>query len=213
MDQRGAVRFDVIGDHNEIESSSESFMCLPSCYLQSRRSYFLRISISRWGGYHRPVLKSYIFRLQIPQNDMVDFDLCAVLQVESRFGLKISQLEEWTALKIVCPRLSSLTHRPLATSANSNSLFPVSHHHCHRHLTTISSPSSFITRSYAALRAADLDWIVGPGYNLGWYILGCSQRLALCLRHSARIGPDLLCHPSWKKLDDDKTWNSDATSA
>ena len=22
------------------------------------------------------------------------------------------------------------------------------------------------TRSYAALRAADLDWIVGPGYNL-----------------------------------------------
>ena len=25
-----------------------------------------------------------------------------------------------------------------------------------------------ITRSYAALRAADLDWIVGPGYSLGW---------------------------------------------
>ena len=24
-----------------------------------------------------------------------------------------------------------------------------------------------ITRSYAALRAADLDWIVGPGYSLG----------------------------------------------
>ena len=23
------------------------------------------------------------------------------------------------------------------------------------------------TRSYAALRAADLDWIVGPGYSLG----------------------------------------------
>ena len=47
-----------------------------------------------------------------------------------------------------------------------------------------------------ALRAADLDWIVGPGYSSGWYILGCSQRLALCLRHSPRIGPDLLCHPS-----------------
>ena len=45
--------------------------------------------------------------------------------------------------------------------------------------------------SYAALRAADLDWIVGPGYSWGGYILGCSQRLALCLRHSARIGPDL----------------------
>ena len=27
------------------------------------------------------------------------------------------------------------------------------------------------TRSYAALRAADLDWIVGPGYNSGGYIL------------------------------------------
>ena len=24
----------------------------------------------------------------------------------------------------------------------------------------------FLTRSYAALRAADLDWIVGPGYSL-----------------------------------------------
>ena len=24
-----------------------------------------------------------------------------------------------------------------------------------------------MTRSYAALRAADLDWIVGPGYSLG----------------------------------------------
>ena len=27
------------------------------------------------------------------------------------------------------------------------------------------------TRSYAALRAADLDWIIGPGYSLGGYIL------------------------------------------
>ena len=27
------------------------------------------------------------------------------------------------------------------------------------------------TRSYAALRAADLEWIVGPGYSLGRYIL------------------------------------------
>ena len=43
------------------------------------------------------------------------------------------------------------------------------------------------TRSYVALRAADLDWIVGPGYSSGWYILGCSQRLASCLWHSARI--------------------------
>ena len=52
------------------------------------------------------------------------------------------------------------------------------------------------TRSYAALRAADLDWIIMPGYSLGGHILGCSERLALCLRHSARIGPNLLCHPS-----------------
>ena len=29
----------------------------------------------------------------------------------------------------------------------------------------------YITRSYAALLAADLDWIVGPGYSLGGYIL------------------------------------------
>ena len=29
-----------------------------------------------------------------------------------------------------------------------------------------------ITRSYAALLAADLDWIVGPGYSSGRYILG-----------------------------------------
>ena len=47
------------------------------------------------------------------------------------------------------------------------------------------------TRSCTALRAADLDWIVGPGHSWGGYILGCSQFLASCLRHSARIGPDL----------------------
>ena len=28
------------------------------------------------------------------------------------------------------------------------------------------------TRSYAALRAADLDWIVGPGYSWGGYVWG-----------------------------------------
>ena len=31
----------------------------------------------------------------------------------------------------------------------------------------ISNMNISITRSYAALRAADLDWIVGPGYSLG----------------------------------------------
>ena len=44
--------------------------------------------------------------------------------------------------------------------------------------------------SFAALRAADLDWIVGPGYSWGGYILGCPQRHASCLCYSARIGPD-----------------------
>ena len=28
-----------------------------------------------------------------------------------------------------------------------------------------------VTRSYAALRAADLEWIVGPGYSFSGYIL------------------------------------------
>ena len=39
------------------------------------------------------------------------------------------------------------------------------HKHCHAHhvITVI----FVVTRSYAALRAADLDWIVGPGYSLG----------------------------------------------
>ena len=40
-------------------------------------------------------------------------------------------------------------------------------------ISSSSSPSSplSITWSYAALRAADLDWIVGPGYSSGGYIL------------------------------------------
>ena len=29
----------------------------------------------------------------------------------------------------------------------------------------------YVTRSYAALRATDLDWIIGPGYSLSGYIL------------------------------------------
>ena len=32
-----------------------------------------------------------------------------------------------------------------------------------------------LTRSCAALRAADLDWIVGPEYSLGGYIFGDSN--------------------------------------
>ena len=32
-----------------------------------------------------------------------------------------------------------------------------------------------ITRSYVALQAADLDWIVGPGYSSGRYFLALSS--------------------------------------
>ena len=31
------------------------------------------------------------------------------------------------------------------------------------------------SRSFAALLASDLDWIVRLGYDLGGYILGCSR--------------------------------------
>ena len=61
---------------------------------------------------------------------------------------------------------------------------------CHAVNLNLSSHSILIiiiTRSYAALRAADLDWIVRPEYSLGEYIQGYSQCLASCLWHSARI--------------------------
>ena len=38
-------------------------------------------------------------------------------------------------------------------------------------------PCFYQTRSCAALRAADLDWIVGPEYSLSGYIFGDSQLL------------------------------------
>ena len=44
-----------------------------------------------------------------------------------------------------------------------------------------------INMSYADLRAADLDWIARLGYSYGWYILGCSQRLASRFQRSARM--------------------------
>ena len=64
-------------------------------------------------------------------------------------------------------------------------------------IITIIIVMTIITMSYAALQASNLDWIVGPGNSSGGYILGCSQCLASCLRHSAQIGPDLLCHCSF----------------
>ena len=35
-----------------------------------------------------------------------------------------------------------------------------------------SAGTFMLTRSCAALRAADLDWIVGPGYSWGGYVWG-----------------------------------------
>ena len=39
------------------------------------------------------------------------------------------------------------------------------------HVAQVQTISFGQTRSYAALRAADLGWIVGPGYSSGGYIL------------------------------------------
>ena len=47
-------------------------------------------------------------------------------------------------------------------------------------------------QDYRVLESTRLDRRAGIEFSR--YILGCSQRLASCLRHSARIGPDLLCH-------------------
>ena len=43
------------------------------------------------------------------------------------------------------------------------------HHYCNKNRMKITFFDD--TRSCAALRAADLDWIIGPGYSLGGYIL------------------------------------------
>ena len=63
------------------------------------------------------------------------------------------------------------------------------------------TPSANIckTRSCAALRAADLDWIVGPEYSLGGYIFGDSQltfmtqhEKVIIFRHLRGVTTDLL---------------------
>ena len=49
--------------------------------------------------------------------------------------------------------------------------------------------SSFVkTRSYATLRAADLDWVVGPGYSSGRYILDKNQHGTMN-NHKNQPGP------------------------
>ena len=44
----------------------------------------------------------------------------------------------------------------------------------------------YLTRSYAALRAADLDWIIGPGYSWDGYILEKNQPGTMKNRPPAR---------------------------
>ena len=45
--------------------------------------------------------------------------------------------------------------------------------------TSFSHKTIYFTRSCAALRAADLDWIVGPEYSLGGYIWSTSSWVAM----------------------------------
>ena len=49
----------------------------------------------------------------------------------------------------------------------------------------------YFTRSYAALWAADLDWIVGPGYSLGGYILEKNHEKPTCLFFVTYAGSQL----------------------
>ena len=55
----------------------------------------------------------------------------------------------------------------------------------------INSITTIVTRSYATLRAPGLDWIVGPEYSSGGYILGVFN---VSLRASGtQLGLDLTC--------------------
>ena len=55
-----------------------------------------------------------------------------------------------------------------------------------------------VTRSYAALWAADLDWIVGPGYSSGGYILKKTMK-----NHPGTMKN----HPGTMKNHEKPTWN------
>ena len=48
-----------------------------------------------------------------------------------------------------------------------------------------------LTRSYAALRAADLDWIVGPGYSLGRVHSGINKNVTDTKRDRRGVTTDL----------------------
>ena len=93
---------------------------------------------------------------------------------------------------------------------NTLKTFPIPHH-CDPHfdqtkyndllpltIDGVLSITTIDTMSYAAFRAADLDWIVGLGYSSGRKILGCSKCFASHLRRSDQIGSQLT---SWESKD------------
>ena len=65
------------------------------------------------------------------------------------------------------------------------------------------------TRSYAAQRAASRPrlnrW---ARIQFGRVHSGMFSMSRFYLRHSAQIGLNLLCHPSWEKFDTDETWQT-----
>ena len=65
-----------------------------------------------------------------------------------------------------------------------------------------------ITRSNAALRAVNLDWIVCQDTVWAGTFWGVLNVLLRVSWQPAQIGLNLLCHPSWEKFDTDETWQT-----
>ena len=61
------------------------------------------------------------------------------------------------------------------------------------------------TRSYAVLRAADLDWIVGPGYSLGGYILKKKHEKQTWNHEKPTWNHETPLKPTWNH--EKPTWN------
>ena len=62
-----------------------------------------------------------------------------------------------------------------------------------------------ITKSYAALRAADLDWIVQPGYSSGRYILKKNHEKPTWNHEKLTWNPEN--RPETNKNHEIPTWN------
>ena len=91
--------------------------------------------------------------------------------VTSSFVVHLSFFLFFFSIHSLFSRFLFVFHRPCFVSIRS--LF--SHFLFLFHLSYFCFyPFFFITRSCATLRAADLDWIVGPEYSLGGYIFGDS---------------------------------------